>query len=455
MRRILYLLFVFLVSSNFIFGQFSLFGPSPLKLIEKGEFAEAEKRINKELTKTPDDIEPNYAMSMLLLKRGYTGYNTEKSYEYLTKCIKLFGNIKEERELKKLNKIPINQTVFQNYTDTICRLALEDAIAKNNVETYERYIEFYLTGPDNYKKKVIESRDVAAYKIACEKNTLESYEHFISRYPDAIQNSDAILKRNASAYQKARTADNIDAYKDFVIRYPSANEVTLAWDRIHELAFNQAEKENTSISYKKFIDDYPYSKQYSKAFSAYEKRQYIETVTTGDWNNYRLFIEKFPNNSLKPVAQDSIYSIGMKTENLDILRYCLDHFIGIKRDNALLLYHDIFTIDGEKQTLDMFYSKYQDDMLNQVKQKDYELAILGSELMLQMPYKISDFPKYDQYIRLAAPREKAFMALQKMISPDIESKNNQAAITKILTYISFFGTKNKKLLDLISFLEMK
>ncbi|MEI8086691.1 MAG: hypothetical protein WCG93_10805 [Paludibacter sp.] len=456
MKRIISILFILLISSNFTFGQLEfLFGTSPLKLIEKGEYADAEKKISTTLLKSPDDMAANYAMAMLLKTRKYTSYNAEKSYEYLSKCRKIFDNTKDEQQLKKFNKVPINQVVLLNFSDTVSRLAMEDAFVKNNVETFEKYLDFYQLAPDIYKKKVIESRDLAAYKVANEKNTLESYQHFISRYPDAVQFADATTKRNVSAFQKARTNDNIESYKDFVQRYPAANEVVSAWERIHELAYVQAEKENTSIVYKKFIDDYPLSKQYTQAFAAYEKRQYLENVIVGDWNNYRAFIEKFPTNSWKAVAEDSIYSLGTKSENLDILRYCLDHFTGDKRKNALVLYHDIFTLDGEKLTLDMFYEKYKDDFLNQVKLKDYEMATLSDQLLLQMPYVPSDNLKYDNYIKMAAPRDKAFTALQKMISVDIETKAYQAAILKIKNYLGYFGRKNKKLLDLISFLETR
>jgi len=90
MKRILSFMLGFLISGSFVFGQINLFGPGSLKLIEKGKFVDAEKKINKDLQKTPDYIETNYTMALLLLNRNYTSYNTEKSYEYLTKCIKLF-----------------------------------------------------------------------------------------------------------------------------------------------------------------------------------------------------------------------------------------------------------------------------------------------------------------------------------------------------------------------------
>jgi outer membrane protein OmpA-like peptidoglycan-associated protein len=62
---------------------------------------------------------------------------------------------------------------------------------------------------------------------------------------------------------------------------------------------------------------------------------------------------------------------------------------------------------------------------------------------------------YDSYIRQAAPKEKAFVALQRMISLDIDKKNWQAAITRVNAYKPFFGEKNKKIDDLITTLTAK
>ncbi len=455
MKKFIVLTFAIFFASNLVFGQLFQFGPSPIKLIEKGDFTEADKKISKDILKTPEDVETNFAMSLLLLQRKYTNYNSEKSYVYFTKSKKLFEAIKDEREIKKLAKIQIDNALFTRYNDTICRLAMEDVLEKNNLEGLEKYLEVFQSANENYQKEIVKSRDIAAYKIASDKNTLESYQHFISKYPDAIQNPEAIQKRNDAAFQKAKAIDEIVAYQDFVQRYPGAKEFLQAWNRIHEIAFIIAEKENTSKSYKKFIDEYPQSKQSNQAFSAYEKRQYVETITNSDWNSYKSFIDNYPTNSWKTVAQDSIYAIAMRTENLDILRYCLSNFTGAKRNNALILYHDIFTIDGEVLTLDMFYEKYKDDFLLPYKTKDYEIAALSQEINFQIPYTEDKFAQYDNFIKVAAPRENAYAALQKLITIDMDAKNYSAALIKVKTYLGYFGTKNKKLLDLISFLETK
>ena len=450
MKQYLIAIILLFCTSNFSFGQSSY-----LRLIEKGKFAKAEKQINKAILKEPNDIGHNYTMAILLINRKHKGYNVSRSYEYLITSNNLYTNIYDEKEIKKLNKIPINTLVFQNYTDTICKYALEEAIAVNTIEGYEKYLDFYKTTPYNYKNTAIINRDIAAFKIATAANSVESYQYFISKYSNAIQINVATSKRNECAFNIAKTADNINDYKSFINKYPSATEVNQAWLRISELAFAQAEKENTAKAYKNFMDEYQPCKQYAAAFKLFEEKQFFENTTSGNWGSYKSFIENFQDNSWINIAIDSIYSICKVTENLEALKYCINNFSGDQRNEALILFHDIYTNDGEISTLDLFYGKYDDDILESIKTTDYELAELGNQLSLHLPYNLGNYSEYDKYIRLAAPRERAFVALQRIISPDINQKNWQAALNKINSYSSYFGEKNKKIINLINILQTK
>ena len=485
MRRTFIVLFLLLTISSLTYGQ-----SRGLRLIEKDKFSSVERKLNKDILKEPNDVGLNYEMTVLLIQRGYPKYNPESSYMYLMKTMSLYESTKDPKILKSLDKIPINKVLFQNYNDTICRCALEDAINLNSVEAYEKFLGYYKTTPVAYKNRAIANRNIVAFLLACQTHTIEAYQDFITKYPDAMQKNDAIKNRNAIAYGKAKVMDKIEGYKEFINKYPEADEVKVSWERVYELAFSQAEqentlqaykkfvdeypkssqyptalsrmnemnyalaeKENTSAAYKKFLDENPNSKQYEKAFKLFEEKQYQEIKIDGDWNSLKKFIDKCPNNSWKSVAMDSICAIGFRTEDLGALRYTTDSLKGSKHNDALLLFHDVFTNDGEKQTLDLFYKKYNDTILNAVKVKDYELADLGNNLPLELTYKPADFQKYDEYIRKAAPREKAFVALQRIISPDIDVKDWKFAINKLNTYISCFKNKNKRIKDLMTLLE--
>ncbi len=426
---------------------------SIVKSIQKGEYAKAEEKLQKSLVKDSTDIELNYNAAYLYMQRKFKDYNAGKAYNYIQKSIRIFNTVTEPKELKKLSKIPIDANILQSASDTICLLAKNDALEQNTINAYNKYLSYYLKAPAAHINEIIAKRNSEAYKFACDTNSVASYDYFIEKYNGAAQITEATGKRNALAFAQAKIQDKISVYQNFIDTYTKAEEVPLARERIYELAFDEAARTNKSASYKKFIDTYPKNKLTEKAFGLFEKTQFQENVKTGDWVSFKNFISGFPENSLKTAALDSIYQIAIASRNIDVLTFCIDNFKGDKRNNALLLYHEIFTMDGEKFTLDMFYQKFDDEILRDVKIKDYELVTMAEKLQLQQPYSQAEYMKYDQFIRLAAPRDKAFAALQKMVQPDIETQNWKDALNKMLMYKPFFGTKNKKFNDLTSFLE--
>lgn len=449
MRKILITSALTLILSS-VTAQLTLF-TSSLKLVEKADYVNAEKKVLAALAKTPADLEENYAYALLLSKKKYTGYNTEKAYEVLTKTISLLDGISDEKEIKKLAKIPLTITELDRLNDTICYQASEAVIQKNDFQTYEKFLAYYVNCPAEYKKLVVSARNVVAFTMSSQTNTIESYQDFINKYPDAVQLNDAIAKRDELAFMAASKADKIAAYEEFTTKYPDAVQKVKAITRIHELAFDIAKKENKASTYDAYMTKYPASVLKNDAFALMEKCQFFENTTSGDWLKYAVFTDKFPANSWVNAANDSIYKIAMKTANLEVLSYCVQKFTGDVRKNALLLYHDVFTMDGEKFTMDMFHSKFKDDFLAEVKARDNQIVILGDELKLGEPYTVTYFTKYDEFIRMAAPRDKAVSALQNMIRTDIDLKNWAAVQKTIETYSAYFGSKNKKFNDLVMF----
>lgn len=432
---------------------FSQFNTAFLKAIAKEKFDDTEKKVLKSLQKKPNDVELNFTMAVLYISPKYQNYNEEKAYEYLVKAQKAFESTSDEKLIKKLDKIPINALLFENYTDTICNRAFTKATDINNVEAYENFLTVYKTAPEKYSRKITELRNEKKFEEVIQGNSVEAYQNFISRFPDAAQIPEAITKRNALAFEKTRRLDKIQDYREFISKFPDAKEVETAYDRIHELAYQQAERENTAASYKYFIDEYPSSKQYKKAFNMMEKRQFLENTTPGDWKKYRDFIKRFPENSWKAFALDSIYMIGTKTDNIEIIGYCIDNYTGEKRNKAMHVLYDIFTSDGEKSTLDMFYSVYDDDSFTDFKVADYKWASIGDSLLKTVPKEMNK-PLFEKFIKETAPNEKAYRVLRRLIEQDIDTKNWAKALETVNNYAPYFKDKNKKLSELQYFLEM-
>lgn len=425
------------------------------KHIDKGDFAKAEKNLTKDLEKNPKDIAAQYTMALLHIDRDYQKYNAQKAYEFISLAIYNYSTLTDEKEQKDLDKIPLNQNFFDNVTNMICKEALADANNLNTVEGYNEFLNYYKRSPQEYKNEAVENRNIAAYKIASGINTVASFQEFITTYPNAQQAKLATEKRNALAFNLAKEVNTIKEYEKFISTYPAAAEVEEAWSRIHELAFASAKKENSSKAYKAFMDKYPKSKQFTDSKNLFLERQFSENTSQGNWKSYQNFIEKFSSNPWIENAKDSIFLYGEQTQDLTALKYVAKKYTGSKKKTALVYLHDIVTSDGEKITLDAFYKEFDDPSLQEIKAVDYALADLGDNLSLNSSYSLDQESNYDSYIRQAAPKEKAFVALQRMISIDIDKKNWQAAITRVNAYKPFFGEKNKKIDDLITTLTAK
>ena len=445
----------FLIALSFWISTFSFGQTNDEKHIDKGDFAKAEKNLLKDLEKEPKNVAAHYTMALLHINRGYQKYNAPKAYEYISNAIYYYANLTDEKEIKDLIKIPLNKDYFDAVTNTICKEALKDANDLNTVEGFDQFLDYYKRSSPEFKKEATENRNLAAFKIASSENTVASYQKFITTYPNAQQLKLATAKRNALAFTLTKEVNTIKEYEKFIATYPAATEVEEAQLRIHELAFALAKKENTAKSYKAFMDTYPKSKQFTDSKKLYEERQFLENTSPEDWESYRGFIEKFNSNPWIENAKDSIYKYSEQTQDLIALKYVAKKYSGNKKKTALVYLHDLVTSDGEKITLDQFYKEFDDPSLQEIKAIDYALADLGDNLSLNTSYTKEQEYNYDSYIRQAAPREKAFVALQRMISLDVDKKNWQGAIAKVNSYKPFFGEKNKKIDDLISLLTAK
>ena len=88
-----------------------------------------------------------------------------------------------------------------------------------------------------------------------------------------------------------------------------------------------------------------------------------------NWVSYKDFLYDFPNNSWFSAAEDSIFQIGKRTDDLTTLEFCINNFSDSKRDTALLYYYEVYTLDGDLNTILSFYEKHNDYFFNGIQRK--------------------------------------------------------------------------------------
>lgn len=440
-------LIIFLAIPIFGFTQSSY-----LKSIEKGKYSKLEKKIDKSLEKNPADIELNYYKARLLMKSDYKNYNPKQSYKILVDLKSSYRKV-DEKERKKLEKIPLNADVINRYIDTVCFRALNDAIKLDKEEGYQDYLNYYTLTPTKYLNSATENRNRVAFDNACKVNTPEAFQQFMTKYPKAAQYSSAKSKRNALEFARAKTTDNIESYKAFIAKYPDADEANLAWERIHEIAFEEAKRINTAAAFKKYTQDYPNSNLFNKAYIIYEEKLFNETTNPSDWRSYQRFVVRNPKNSWNPVALDSLFYHAELLEDLESLKFCVDNMKGEKKLDALLKYYEIFTSDGDYATLNLFYTEYYEEIFFERKIQDYKVAAAGLALGLDSPYKIGDYKSYEDYIKSASASDHAFVAVQRVISDYLNKKDWKSAILKLEYFKPLFYNRPDNLNDLIELLK--
>jgi len=354
-------------------------------------------------------------MAVMYTNREYKKYSTSESYQYLLKSKNFFQLLTDEREIKNLNKVPINNGIYSNYIDTISRYALEDATAINTVSAYENFLSHYSLMPLIYKEKAISQKELVAFKTACEQNTEEAYIKFIAENPGATQITEAINRRNTAAYKTASTINTeesyqifIDAYptskqvidainyrntrafekakaagkaenlKVFIQKYPRANEINQAQELLYDLAFEDAKRVNNCKTYADYIKEFPESKHIDEVAKLFEKQQFYESTSREQWYSYVEYMNKYPESKYIAQALDSIKELGMKQQIAPAIFYTLKNNPNINFNNTILKYYEIISQDGELTSLQNFESDFP-GYLNNIPafQNDLKAALLA------------------------------------------------------------------------------
>ena len=438
-----------------ILGFFQLNAQNYSKLIEKGAYKKAGKKLSKKIEKDPFNVELLYFYSVLKYKVDAGEYfDISSSYDTYLEAKQGYTNINDIAVLEKLTKIPINIIAFRALSDSICRIAFEHAKSLNTEEAHIYYLSKYDEAPSFYKEKAVLERNRLGFKNAVTENTFESFTLFINKYPKAIQIEDAWKNIHRIEYDKAKELHSIEAYQTFIRNYPSADQRNDAQENIHTIAFEKAKEIDNSKAYKSFIDRYPSSKQNEDALGLFYNRQFGEETNDGDWICFKEFYENF-NGPYRAIALDNISSFAANG-NFQSLKYLIKNNLNSKNMPEMILSHfETIKYRCELSELSPFYnlcSSYLDDKNRLDLENRLLIAKISRELKFDEEFKKADRKKYIDFIKVETNNELSFVALQRIISTDIRKKNFKNAlrtINELEDYLAFHTEKINELKELL------
>ncbi|MBU1720575.1 MAG: hypothetical protein KKA07_16040, partial [Bacteroidetes bacterium] len=163
------------------------------KMIDDGKFDDAEEYLIKKLEKDPNAVDLLFDRAKLYSNEGYAKFDIEKSYGYIKRSEQYFKKVKEEKDLKDLEKSGITSGTIGLMLDQINGKAYSEVAKKNNIATYNNFIKVH-PETKQYVNQAIAERNKLAYQDAVSENTCLAYDDFMRYYPDAVQVPEAKKK---------------------------------------------------------------------------------------------------------------------------------------------------------------------------------------------------------------------------------------------------------------------
>lgn len=201
----------------------------------------------------------------------------------------------------------------------------------------------------------------------------ESYFSFKIDSLTILTDANAIAQK---ALLKAYSFNTIGFYEQFVIKNPFAsveqrnNALYLRDKLIYAVALSY----NTSDSTKVFMLRFPESSFYSEYTTLFDKQLFEEQTPLKNAEQFNAFITKFPKNKFTPQAQDELFEIYRKNNDLQgldfyVTNYKNSHFI----NEAWKLLYALTVKSYNNEELQSFVQNYPDFPFKASINKEIEL----------------------------------------------------------------------------------
>lgn len=325
---------------------------------------------------------------------------------------------------------------------------LEHYVAQNGWQLYPQFEALY---PDNLY--VRDSDKAYEFLNAHRKHTLKAYQEFIRAYPK----TPFIAFAKDGIYTLTMQDDDLNLYDYFVRKYGDYEQINSLWKRFYQLYVAQ-HGTNSVLTFAKAYPTYPFPDQLAtdkqQAQAVLEKPLYEQILTTEDVLFTLNFLKQHPKSSYLPKLELPFYKALQKKPLIRGMRAFLEHYPRSSYyDAVLVLYYNELTKDGELSTLNQFMMEHPEYKDVDRQQKDLVLAEQGAQLQLQSTMPTGSEAVYEAYIKAAAPRDRAFVALQRRLEPLILKKDYSTALAVLQRLAPHFGTYHPQIQSLSSQLQ--
>lgn len=371
-------------------------------------------------------LEQAYRQRNQLLTEQATRLNTFAQYQLVWKH---YQKNMERYNPKEIQKIE--------------RSLLESYITEKGWAMYPHFEELY---PENI---YVLNKDAAYdYLKIRHKKDLNTFKKFIASYPDSP------FKKFAKDQLLLLTleSNHLPDYDEFIRTYPSHKEINKLWKKFY-LLYTANKKRSTILNFATAYPNYPFQETLQEdlatAQTNIEKPLYENIVQTEDIVSIMNFVQQFPNSTYIPSLENTFYKALEKRPLLRGSKYFITHYPNSSHYDAVLeLYYKEYVKDGELGTLNQFMMEHPEYKNLAQQEIDLKIAEQGAKLDLSKMPTNDNKALYEAYILAAAPKERAFVALQRLLEPAIRQKRWKKAQQIIAQFEKAFKANPTKIQQL-------
>jgi outer membrane protein OmpA-like peptidoglycan-associated protein len=252
-------------------------------------------------------------------------------------------------------------------------------------------------------------------------------------------------------------SNNILHYDYFVRNHSDAQNIGQLWKRFYEV-YKTARGEKSILNFEKQYPKFPFQdlleadkKKLNKVLDKPLRDKVLKYQGVLEMLD---LIRQSPQSPWIPELEATFYA-ALQKENISIAcKYFLEYYPKSKwKAEVEALYYKAYTKDGELSSLEAILKSSPDLKAKKEVQEDLIIAREGAQLKLHQNYIPGMFKSFDAYIKKAAPKERAFVALQRMLMYNLHQHNFEGALATLEDYQSYFGDKNKNYNQLLALLK--
>ena len=274
------------------------------------------------------------------------------------------------------------------------------------------------------------------------------FQQFITAYPT----SPFVKFAKDNLLERLLQGESLADYDAFVRAYPTHPTINRLWKRFYAL-YTQDGQQQSIKDFSSTYPNYPFQEEMQQDLERrqldIEKPLYERIVQLKRIDLVLDFLSKYPTSTYIPNLESSWYTALTNKPLLRGSNYFLKTYPNsVHYDEVLELYYKEYVKDGELGTLNQFMMEHPEYKNLDQQQKDLKIAEEGAKLDLSKMPTSANKALYEAYILAAAPKERAFLALQRLLEPSIRQKRWQKAQQLLAPYEAAFSADPTKVQQL-------